>query len=260
MRIIGDVNTLEIIQCGKTPDQGDTTVINGKFVFDIPIGDIPVTDSSFFYPTSNSVVEAGFNNLLSAYNIFTGMQYTALRHSSDLAFFDKTATVDNTGDPLALGGDFNHVLIPRYQTGSSIAPIGLVPNSTALLPENASDSTPGTRKPGLLATSMFTVPSTNNFLVYWKIYQIDTTHDVRSDYGSTAGQNMAAQRILTEVDQTFSGDFHVAISVDNGVSYSLVPDRMVPFTLAAPGTQVRLAFINTHSSSKIYLGAFALLY
>jgi len=258
MRIVGDVNTLEIIHCGNTPVEGTETVINGKFIFDVPFGTVPVNELSFFYPTSNSVIEAGFNNLLAAFNNFSAIQYTALRHSSDLSFLDKTAVVDNTGDPLSLGGQFNHSLISRYQTGSSIAPIGLVSNSTALLPVNVSDLV--TYHPGVLVTSTLTTPLTNNFMVYWKIYQIETTHDVRSDYGNTAGQNTAAQRILTEVDQTYNGDFHVAISVDNGVSYSSVPNRMVPFTVAAPGTQVRLAFINTSVTDKIYLGAFALLY
>jgi hypothetical protein len=95
-------------------------------------------------------------------------------------------------------------------------------------------------------------------MVWWYIWQFNTTHDVASDYGATLGQNDPAYRNIIEGDQEPAG-FDVYISPDNGANWTGPVGRLEPTDLITFNTQVRLAFVNV-GSSKIYLAAFAFLF
>lgn len=258
MRIIGDISTQEIIQCGKVPEVGTETVINGKFVFDVPFGSVPVTNTSYFSPYIGSVVEAGFDNLLQAFNSYQNIEVNPLIDSSSLSGLDFTATLDNTGN--YLGPSFPILdMACRYQAGSSVAPIGLVPNTTAILPLNSIDNSPGLIITDTIDISSTFPAGTVNFMLYWKLYRFSTSSEVRSNYGVTSGLNQAVEKKLIDIDPTDSGNFQVALSVDDGAFYTVSPGNLRSFTVPVPGNQVRIAFINL-GTNKLYLGNYALLY
>ena len=141
-------------------------------------------------------------------------------------------------------------------------PLGAVPDVTAcLLPQNG-HVVPA--RPGILITDTvdITIPTgglgADEFMLWWKLFDFDTSEDVTSDFGATAGQNDPAVRSVLEVDQEPSG-FEVHISHDDGVTYTQV-DRLTPTDLGSYGTLLRVAFKNTSTTNRRYVAAFAILF
>ena len=133
----------------------------------------------------------------------------------------------------------------------------------AVLPQNDAPGI-GLERPGVLVTDTIDVgPLTGGigateFVVYWYIYEFDTTEDVSSDFGATAGVNTPALRQVSELDQE-PGDFEVFISINDGANFFPV-DRLVPIAFCNPGLLVRLAFKNTNSLRKRYIAHYAVLF
>ena len=251
MRVVATVDSYKILQVEKTPPDGEANPFNGRFAMPVPDGaDANVDDTTYILPQDGG--DLGYQlaqNLLARFPMYSHVMFNFLLEDSDIADLDLTA--------LGPGG-----IITRAQVGRGVGPgpLGQVPNTTAVLPQNNKVAPP---RPGCLVTSMFDIgPVTgfvgaDEFMVWWYIWEFDTTHDVASDYGMTLGQNDPAYRQITEVDQE-PGDFYVYISHDNGVTWTPT-GRQEPTDLIVFNTQVRLAFVNV-GSSKIYLAAFAFLF
>jgi hypothetical protein len=98
----------------------------------------------------------------------------------------------------------------------------------------------------------------DEFLLWWYIWEFDTTEDVASDYGATAGANTPAYRNVFEVDQEPLG-WEVWITHSNGASWTGPVGRIEPTDLIVFNTQVRLAFLN-RTATKRYLAAYAFMF
>ena len=260
MRIYADVNRLPnvrtdetssvIIQAGPTPEVGTATPINGKFVLDVP-DNIPfpkIDENSRLINQSDPGYFLGdiYSNLVKTFPGYNDFIFNQLWISTDLERLDPAATF-----PYA----FPLTWSSRFQSGSTSVPKGVAPGSVALLPENTY-VTP--HRPGLIVTANNDIaPYTggggrSDFVVYWKVYRMETTEDVM-DYST--GDNVPASRNLIEIDQ----DAILAyISANNGTDYVPVT-RLSPATTSAPGTDVRIAFVN-HNPYKVYLAAYSVMF
>jgi hypothetical protein len=254
MRIYGDINrlgsdpTAYVIQVGPTPEVGTVTVVNGKFILDVPEG-VRVPDP---LPTSTTtLLNQIFQGLLPGHS-YTHAHYNALLTGADSGNLDPLARFPvESGPPVRSWG-------VRAQIGRSGAPSdnGLAPNSVCIFPNNSKVTPP---RPGLLITNTIDVSSqvpegVNNFSVYWKIYSSTTSEDVMN---YSTGTNIPALKTVTEIDQQPEG-FEVYASTNDGGGYSRVT-RMVPCTSCDRGTALRLAFVN-HSVSPVFLASYAVLY
>lgn len=106
-------------------------------------------------------------------------------------YYNPLLTADHVGD-LDLSGQYidssNNAFDTRAQVGRAIAPDdGVAPNSVAILPQN---TTVSPSRPGVLVTDSIDISAytasvgTDEFMIYWKIYEVETSHDIRSDYGA----------------------------------------------------------------------------
>lgn len=263
MRIYADVNRLPdnpvaetdsvILQVAPSPLVGVSTPINGKFVVDVPDGVFPprVTEASRLIDSSSAGYLMGeiYENLRRSFAGYPHVVYNPLLTSSDVGELDPAATFPFDPGPPAQSWP------SRYQIGRAVAPAGVAPNSVAVLPENPYTTPP---RPGVLITDTIDVgPSTggagaNNFVVYWKVYATNVTHDVM-DYGT--GGNSPAIKNLVEIPQD---SIEVFLSVNDGAGYTPVT-RLSPCVTCDPGTLIRLAFVN-HHPYKVYLTAYAVLF
>lgn len=264
MRIYADVNRLPdsgasettsvILQVAPSPPEGTATPINGKFVVDIPDG---------VYPPR---INAGSRLInLASPGYMTGQIYDGLQRSfpgyQNFIFNQLlTSTDDSRLDPSATfpvdSGPPEHHWKVRYQSGRSGAPpLGMAPGGVALLPEN-SHTVPS--RPGLIITNTLDIgPYTGglgakSFIVYWKVYTMDTSHDVM-DFGT--GENIPAVKNLIEAPQDLLEAF---LSVNDGAGYTPV-NRLSPCVTCDPGTLIRLAFVN-HNPFKVYITAYAVMF
>jgi hypothetical protein len=263
MRIYADVNRLPdlppevsstIIQVGPSPAIGTATPINGKFVIDVPDGVFPpvVTPDSRLVDTTppNYLVGPLYEGLRRTFPGYNHVEFNQLLTSADVAKLDLAATFPaDPGPPVVTWPT-------RCQTGrGGAAPLGVSPGSVALFHENT-HTTP--RRPGLLITDTIDISGptgglgANNFIVYWKLYTTGVSQDVQ-DYAG--GTNTPAVKYLVETDQSLIECF---LSVNDGGGYTPVT-RLSPCVTCAPGTLVRLAFVN-HSSFKVYLTAYAVMF
>jgi hypothetical protein len=140
---------------------------------------------------------------------------------------------------------------PPYHTTTQV---GTAPCSVALLPANKS-VTP--QRDGLLITDTMDITTetagagAREFMVYWKIYQFECTHDVND------AVNTPALRKIIEVDQEPS-DLEVFLSVNDGGSYFPI-GRLEPTAFCSAGTKIRLAFRNT-GDVKYYIASYAVMF
>lgn len=255
MRILVDIASNNILQVEKTPKVGSSTTINGKYIVDVPEGSSVDVDNNSYVLNggvvdSGSVVTEAFNNLLARYPMYNNIVFNPLIIAADVADLDLTAVLPGT-----------NVYNTRAQVGR--APIdpqeGLVGNSTAILPINTKVSP---NRPGLLITDTIDISAVlpdgaNNFMVYWKLYEFDTSADVSSDYGITSGQNSPILKSAIEADQNPAG-LEVLLSNDDGTSYQIV-NRLSPVSFCNNSTQLRIAFKN-EGASKIYLANYAIMF
>lgn len=258
-----------LVQVQKTPEIGNATPINGKYILPTPDGvDFPVTSGDYVLDGSGHVdgsdlASKGFAQLLAKYPQYGNVYFNPLLtddHVGELVLDQSVAFVDRTQDPPVS-------FYSRLQTGreSGGSDSGQMPTHTALLPQN--DSVDPAR-PGLLMTDLIDIgPYTldcgdnpvgaSEFMVYWKLLGFSVTEDVAADVGALAGTNEPAVRSVVEVDQEPDG-FTAYLSTDDGANWCEV-GLMEPVSFCDKSTQVRLAFKNT-SSSKVYLASYALMF
>lgn len=262
MRIIVDLATHQILQVEGSPPLGDPVAINGKYVIPIPDGaSVDVNASSYVLNAgvvdSGSIVTEAFSGLLAQFPMFDNILFNPLITADHAADLDPTIAFPDPPNPS---------LPTRAQFGrGSVDPQeGLSPNSVAVYPLN-DKVTPS--RPGMLITDTIdislpppdgaSVAGALEFMVWWQIYKFQTTEDIASDLGATAGQNEPAIRSILEVDQELSG-FQVYISVNDGGTYFPI-SRLEPIVFCEQANQIRIAFEN-QTNEKIYLASYALLF
>lgn len=238
MRIIGDISSYAILQAEKTPEIGNFRAFNGKI--SIPVPDqvsLEITTSSYILPVDGGDVSSQVNAaLLVSYPMYGHAIFNPLLSPGDIADLDLAAVFTPTGDA-------TRAFIGR---GAGPLPTGLMPSSVGVLARNTKV---GPARPGLLISDTIDIgPLTgglgaDEFLVTWTLYDFETSEDVTSDFGATAGLNTASVRSIAEADPSPSG-FEVWLSHDDGVNYILM-DRLTPTDFTTFGTLLRIAFRNT---------------
>jgi hypothetical protein len=260
MRILVDRPSNEILQVERSPDIGDAEPINGKYVLEAPAGQVVIDTSSYVLPVDGGdFMSLGYAELLARFPMYDNIVFNPLVQDSDVGDLDFTALLDNTTNQV-LPGPYTGTFGVRAQTGRELgSQKGLAPNSTTILPPNLTTTPP---RPGLLITDQIDISAATGgagateFMVYWKVYGFNVSHDIMSSFGIFAGVNQPAIRSIEEIEQEPTG-LVVAISLDDN---DYVPvGRLEPVNFCLPGTLVRLAFTNT-SSNKIYLATYALMF
>lgn len=262
MRIVATLDSNEIIQVEKNPPDGTLVSRNGQYMVPVAEGvKVAVEPDSFILPSGapNSVVARNFAGLLAQFPQYENILFNPLIEGADMDDLDP-AGVLNEGAPVT----DSH--ISRFQFGRGTAgplPTGNAANSVAVLPQNDAPGF-GLERPGVLVTDTIDVgPLTGGvgameFAVYWYIYEFQTTDDVRSEFGATAGLNLPALRQVAELPQEPS-DFEVFISINDGANFFPV-QRLIPIAFCNPGLLIRLAFKNTNSLNKRYIAHYGLLF
>lgn len=254
MRIYCDANALPdgfvgetssvILQTGPTPAIGTNTPINGKFIIDVPDGaPPPVIDPStrILNPSVPGLLPVMYNSFLALYPQYSHIVYNNLLTSNDMSGIDLSATITISATPRSC----------RAQIGRAAGRSGTVPGGIVVSPINAATGAPGVLITNTIDISGFT-GGTANYLVYWKVYSVNTTDDVMN-YSN--GHNQPAIKSAVEIDQNSITTY---LSDDDGVTYTAV-GRLKSVTLGAPGNHLRLAFVNS-TSQKVYITAFAVMF
>jgi hypothetical protein len=251
-----------IIQVEKNPPEGETVARNGMYNVPVPEGvKVAVESSSIVLPSSDpsSVVFQSYAGLLAQFPQYENILFNPLIEASDIDDLDALGIL-NEGAPVVVSYS------ARFQAGRGTGgplPAGNAANSVALLSQHATGGI-GSETPGVIVTDTIDIgPLTANqgadeFVVYWYIYDFETTVDARSEFGVYSGQNIPAIRQVLEVDQE-PGDFEVFISVNDGANF-LPVNRLIPIAFCEPGLLIRLAFKNTSSTKKKYLAAYAVMF
>lgn len=259
MRVLADIVSNEILQVEKNPPDGDPVAHNGRYSIPVPEGvSVKVQPTSVVLPSTDpsSVVQQSYAGLLAQLPLFDNILFNPLIEAADIDDIDPDGVL-NEGMPVTS-------FASRNQIGRGTAgpfPPGNAPNSVALLPSN---DTVSPSRPGVLVTDTIDIgPLTGgngsqDFAVYWYIYDFETTVDARASVGTFAGQNEPALRNLLEVDQEPS-DLEVFISINDGTNFFPV-QRLIPISFCSPGTQIRIAFKNTNPTARKYIAAYALLF
>jgi hypothetical protein len=264
MRILADLASHKITQVEKTPGVGNTTPFNGKYVVPVPEFATACIDSGAYglkmesgnwVLDGGSVVSQGFADLLARYPMYEHIVFNPLLTKEDVEDLDPEAHI------LVEEGETSYPAYARYQSGrGGFKDSGQAPNSTALLPVNAS-VTPV--RPGVLITKTIDIgeqtegQGTDDFMVYWKIYDFETTHDVNAHHGALEGQNNPAIRAIKEIEQEPEG-LEVSLSTNDGATYHPV-GRMEPIDSCSTGKEIRLAFRNM-TGKKIYIESYAIMF
>lgn len=259
MRVLVDLKTQftaaqpAVTQVEKTPAPEEGTPINGRYVLPIVTGvEFPITSDDYVLNPAggidgDDISSISFSHLLAMFPEFEDI------------YFNPLLTGDHV-DELDVAFSFTDPVIPatytpRFQSGTPS--VGQMPTHTALLAQN--DALLNER-PGLIVSdnidiSAFTAGATE-FMVYWKLLDFDVSHDVRSEFGATAGQNTPAIRRVYEVDQEPTR-FFAYISPDDGATWTEV-NLLEPVTLTST-QEFRVAFKNT-ATAKVFLANFAVLF
>ena len=246
MNAIFDLATSRLIQSTNDPiSVGDSITVNGRFVVPAPDGaalEISPTDTPALVAFNSAV------SLLMRYPMYENAAWNFFLNSSDMAAIDVASVVPS---PVASTK-------PRCQIGRGVGPlpVGIAPNSVAILPRNTNVAP---TQPGLLVTDTIDISAiaplgTDEVLIWWQIAQFTTTNDnVHSITQATP-----AIKSLTSISQE-PATLDVYVSNDDGVTWYQA-DRLLPVDLVNPGTDLRVAFVNTSSSDRVYLLGFAVLY
>lgn len=251
MRVVANIADANIVNAEKTPTVGDARVFNGKFSVPLPeMVAVTLDSSSYVLPVDGGdVMSLAMQQLLVQYPMYSNLVFNPLLTAADAADLDITALFTPTAD-------VTRAIVGR---GSGPLPTGLVPNVVAVLPQNPTLSRPGV----LISDTIDIGPLTggagaDEFMMWWKLYEISTSHDVTSSYGATDGVNSPALRTLTDIDPSPSG-FEVYLSHDDGANYILM-DRLTPTDFTTFGSLLRVAFRNTDLASRRYIAAYAVLF
>lgn len=260
MRVLVDMaatvlGTPKILQLEKNPDFDDLIPINGKWALSVIEGsNLHVDVNSYILPVDGGdVYSQSYANLLAQFPMYNYVYFNPLITEDHVGEIDLAATYT---DPIT-----TDVFESRVQTGRATGlNVGNAPNSTALLPVN-SKTTP--IRPGLLISDTIDISAQTGgegafeFLVYWKLYEFQTSEDINTDLGAFAGINTPAIRSIKETDQEPSG-FSAFISINDGGNWTSVT-RLTPVAFCKRGTQIRLMFQNS-SPEKRYIATFAFLF
>jgi len=266
MRVLIDYPSNKILQVEKTPLVGEGEPVNGKYSVPIPEAvTVYVNSDSFVVPASNpgSVVAQSYAGLLAQFPQYENILFNPLITAADVDDLDLTAVLVEGMPPTE-----EHVTRAQVgrQTGGPFTS-GQAANTTAVLPANTS-VTP--TRPGVLVTDTIDIgPLTvdpisglvvgaDEFVVYWYLYEFETTEDIRSDFGAQAGTNAPALRRLIETDQE-PADLQVFLSINDGATYTEV-QRLVPIAFCEPGTLLRIAFKNNNPTGKKYVAAYSVMF
>jgi len=267
MRVIADLKSHfdgdpKIIQVERIPSENTTgTAINGKFMLPILDGvDFPIDQNDYILPVDGGDLSSiSYAHLLASYPMFGHVYFNPLLIDTDVDDLDLTATFRAEQTPPA--APIYHPT--RCQTGresTSLLDTGLVPNNTALLPQNNA-ITPA--HPGILISQEIDLTpytgaiGTDEFMLYWKLYSFQNSHDVAADFGLLSGSNTPAFRDIHETSEEPSG-LSAYISPDNGVHWCST-GYLEPIAFTTKTTAIRLAFKNT-GTAKVYLSTFGVLF
>ncbi len=270
MYVIANLATGEITGTQTEKSVGELFGVNGKFVVPSPPGvPLDVRPTSFLTPqTSGSIPYEVANEFLARNPNYDNVLWNFFLQVSDVAQLDVSSGAPS---PVAanVSAGFPPTMVPstlgpRCQIGRAVgpAPVGVAPNSIAVLPANTKTS--GTSQYGSLILDTIDLtpfnplnPGTDEVLVWWKIARTSITEDIVQGFGVTAGLNTPTLKSLQETQPNFPG-FHVYASVDDGVSWYEC-NYLRPRDLVTAGTNFRLAFIN-EGSEKLYLLGVAVLF
>lgn len=237
--------TNRLVQVTAEPvSPGDSLAVNGKFL--IPCPDGAAYDIS---PSDNPTGVAGkaASALLVRYPMYENVSYNFFLDATGMDGIDTANPV-----PGPAGYTVSRCMLGRG--GAGPAPTGAAVNSVAILPQN---NFAASAEPGLLVTATIDISGvapagTDEVLVWWHVAQFSTSQDT-----VTGTSPEPAIRTLTYSNQEPAG-LSVYASNDDGATWYSV-DRLLPVSLVNPGTDLRIAFVNT-GSSRIYLLGFAVLY
>lgn len=260
-------NQSPVVQVEKVPVLGTdgATAIHGRFLLPVPLDlDFPVSESDYLLDGAgeidgNDLASQGMARLLATYPQFGNVYFNPLLTEDHVGELDFTFEFH---DP-----DTDERFTPRFQTGreSPLADSGQMPTHTALLAQNNAVSP---ARPGLLITDEidigpYTLDCDNNpvgtdeFMLWWKLYDFTVSHDIAADYGAQSGKNEPAIRRVMEMDQEPAG-FSAYISINNGATWCPV-GLLEPVAFCLKTTKFRLAFKNT-GTAKRFLASFAVLF
>jgi len=226
----------QIIQAQTVPElgQGGREIVNGKYVIPMPFGvDFPIDENSYILDGAGDidggdVVSQGMAHLLAAFPQYENIYFNPLLTSNHVG------ELVEYGSAITPGGHFTDksltppaVFLPRFQTGRADSELddGQMPTHTALFPQN---STVTPTRPGLIITEAINIGphtldcndvevGTDEFMVYWKLFKFEVTHDISAEYGAHAGVNTPALRYIEETDDDPTG-FSAYNSTDGGAN------------------------------------------
>ena len=245
MNDIFDLSTKRLIQTSHEPVSiGDTLVVNGKFLVPAPDGtayEVEAADSPY------DVGVKAASALLVRYPMYENVAYS---------FFTEVADMDGIESAGPVPGPAG-LTKPRCfmgRGGVGPAPTGVATGSVGILPANPYATV---AEPGLLLSTLIdisgTAPAgTDNVLIWWQIASCVTSEDTVT--GTNPGP---AIKTLEGIDQE-PGGLTVYVSNDDGMTW-YAADRLLPVNLVNPGTDLRIAFVNS-GTSRLYLLGYAILY
>lgn len=271
MQILASLATDAIQGTASEPAVGGSTVVNGKYMLTTPPGvAVEVDDTSYLTPqNAGSIPGLIADDFLARNPMYDHRIAQFFLESTDIALLDLTivANSPNAGNvaagtaPVLAAGPLG----PRCQIGRGAgpAPVGVAPNSVAILPANRNHPVADTYGSIVLNTVDLTpfnpgTPGTDEVMVWWKVAEFTTTDDVIHGYNVTANTNTPSLRNFDEVAQAVPAGMKCYATVDDGVSWFEVL-YMTPTDLVASGTNFRLAFIN-EGSTKHYLVGYIVLF
>lgn len=248
MNIIADLSSFRLVKTEPTPSTGSTRVVNGQFILPIPEGAaVEVDSSSYILPQDGgSLSNQASQALLARYPQYSFVESNFLLEDSDIAKLDLVSP-----GPLSS--------YPRVQLGRGAGPLaGAAPNTLALL--SANTATGGPNAPGMVSiqTLPLAPPGIAECLIWWKVVGVSTSEDVINGYGATAGQNTPARRTMLEYPQD-TPSLQVYASNDGGANW-YSSQRLTPVSFPALGTNLKIAFLNTSPSLRLYLLAYSVLW
>ena len=157
MRIFTDIATHDtagvapggrIIRTDSSPEEGDVTPVNGKFIFTVPEGAaLEIDSSSFYFPQedADSIPSRTAAEFLIRYPMYDHILYNFYLDNEDMGGIDLApfATLPDSTNTTPAYPSFT--IVPpsqaRCQAGrTSGTDVGMVPNSLAMLPRTAAGS------------------------------------------------------------------------------------------------------------------------